>query len=183
MHASNIYTETEDTTAEMQMARHTCRRSKTVNGYRAISLPKDTTVFNRALLMDFMTVESNNILHIICKDTILSASCFTQGQTSQKIWNDYVRIWSDEIIQADFGPQFRSKNWEALLTICDIKKHTSGVKSHNALGGGERYHEYLHQVYRKVRAEHKDLPKEFVLSAAVKAMNRTAGGTDSAHAL
>lgn len=158
-----------------------CQRLADQPGRFRVSLPRDDITFNHTLLMDLMSLDSRNVLHIVCKDTLFNAACFTNGDKSPEIWNDYVRIWANvyvghpNVIHADYGPQFRSDNWKALLKMCNIEVKTSGVESHNALGVGERYHEYLRQVYRKVRASHKNLSIEFALSAAVRAMNCTAG--------
>ncbi len=64
---------------------------------------------------------------------------------------------------------------ERILKNVYIELHTSGVGSHNALGVGERYHENLRRIYRRVKNEHKNMNLEYVLSLAIHAMNATAG--------
>ena len=126
-------------------------------------------MFNRTLLMDLMFLDSKAVLHIICKDTLFSATQFVKGQSTADIWNEYMAIWSNpyvghlDMIHADFGPQFNSDEWKTLLKMNDIRRITSGVESHNALGVCERYHEYLRQVYRKVRAEDRNLSQAMAL--------------------
>lgn len=43
------------------------------------------------------------------------------------------------------------------------------------MGSCERYHAYLRNVYREIRAEHPTLDKESALAMAVAAVNQTAG--------
>lgn len=50
-----------------------------------------------------------------------------------------------------------------------------GVEIHNALGEGERYHAYLCQVYKKVRADFPNIDEEYTLRIALKAVNDTSG--------
>ena len=78
-------------------------------------------------------------------------------------------------IHVDRGPQFDSDNWRHLLQSVGIKRHDSGVESHNALGVGEKYHDFLRRIFRKVRSEHPSIPAEDCLSLAVSAMSNTAG--------
>ena len=62
-----------------------------------------------------------------------------------------------------------------LLHATGIKHTDSGVESHNALGVGETYQEYLSQIFRKVRSELPQKRVEKVRSIAVHAMNSTGG--------
>ena len=47
-------------------------------------------------------------------DTSFGAAIFVLGESSQEVWNDYVRIRENpyighsQVIRADYGPQFRS---------------------------------------------------------------------------
>lgn len=78
-------------------------------------------------------------------------------------------------MHTDMGPQFRSTKWRNLCQLHGIKLTRSGVEHHNALRVGERYHTFLRQVYRKVKAEHPDFSKMEILEIAVKVVNDTAG--------
>ena len=128
-----------------------------------------------------MSLSSKTVLHIVCKDTLFSAAIFVRGESTLDIWNDYVKIWANphvghpKTIHADFGPQFRSEEWKEYLRMSNIELHTSVVKIHNALGVGERYHECLRQINRRVKNEHKTMNLEYVLSLATQAMDATAG--------
>ncbi len=94
------------------------------------------------------------------------AAIFVSGESKLDIWNDYVKIWAkpyighSKTIHADYASQFLFEEWEAYLSMSNIELHTSGAESHNALEVGERYHEYLRQIYRRVKAEHKNMNLE-----------------------
>ena len=68
-----------------------------------------------------------------------------------------------------------SDRWDSLLRDAGIEKDESGIESHNAIGSRERYHAFLRQIYKKVRAELPNISKDYALSLAVKAINETAG--------
>ena len=108
-------------------------------------------------------------------------------ERSRDAWNDYIKIRANpyvvhpSIIHADYGPQFRSDEWRIYRAECNIQIHTSGVQSHNSLGVGERYHEYLRQMYRKVEAEHKNMNLEYLLPLALDAMNVASGKNGLSH--
>ena len=159
-----------------------CQRLAKAPGRLRVSLPNETIIFNRIVLMDLMTIEGQTVLHIVDRDTLFSAACFlSDGESTRDVWEAYLRYWvnpyagySDEI-HGDQGPQFQSSEWKNLLQAAGIKQTDSGIESHNALGPGETYHEYLRQIFRKVRAEFPSLQNENALSIAVHAMNSTAG--------
>ena len=91
-----------------------CQRLASQPGRFRVSLPNDVIVSNRTIIMDLMSLSSKSVLHIICKDTLLSAAVFASGERSLDLWNDYVQAWANpyagrpNIIHADYGPQFRS---------------------------------------------------------------------------
>ena len=78
-----------------------------------------------------------------------------------------------ENVHADFGPQFRSTDWESYLQMCGVKLITLSVECHNALGIYERNHEYLRQIYQRVQMEDKGLELDHILSLSVSATNST----------
>lgn len=133
------------------------------------------------LLMDLMSLNSKTVLHIVCKDTLLGPAVFVNIDSTGNVWSTFfhylINLYVDHstTTHAEFVPQFHSEKWNHLPKSCDVKRHTSGAESHNALGVRERYHEYLRQVYRKVRAEHKGLDLYGALSLSIRAINCTAG--------
>lgn len=128
-----------------------------------------------------MTLESINVLHMVCKDTLFSAAVFMTGDKTRHVWDAYLRYWVysyvgySKEINADRGPQFNSDEWRHLLQSAGIARRDSGVESHNSLGADEKYHDFLRLLFRKARCEHPALPKEDCLSVAVHAINNTAG--------
>ena len=132
--------------------------------------------------MDIMYLDGISVLHIVDKDTQFSSAAFlSHGETTEDVWHIYMTLWvipyggySTEI-QVYQGPQFTSDNWKSLLAAAGIRMEELGVESHNALGIGERYHSFLRQIYRKVRAQFPAIAKEYALSLSVKSVNETAG--------
>eukprot|EP00171_Calliarthron_tuberculosum_P000524 IDg524t1 len=159
-----------------------CQRVADQPGRFRVSLPEEDVVFNRTVMMDLMFLESQPVLHIICKDTLFStAVLLTDGSTTKDVWRAYIRHWVNvyvgysKIVHTDQGTQFVSDTWKSLLHSAGIKHHVSGIQSHNALGVGERYHAYLRRIFEKVRSEHPRMDQHDVLSISVHAMNTTAG--------
>lgn len=160
----------------------TCQRlAKEPTRFR-VALPAEDIVFNRTVLVDLMWLESEPVLHVVDKDTGFNAGAFMRdGETADAAWSLYLRIWvypyagHPDAMHTDQGPQLTSAKWRALLQAVGTKHIESGIESHNALGSGERYHAFLRQIYRRVRADHPTLAAEHALSLAVSAMNNTAG--------
>lgn len=158
-----------------------CQRLARQPGRFRVTLPPDDVVFNRTVLLDVMYLDRRPLLHIIDKDTLFSAACFLNGETVEAVWQAYLDSWvcryigHAEAMHIDAAPQFRSAAWQALAQSAGTRLINSGVESHNALGSGERYHEYLRNIYRRVRSEHGGLSQESALILACHAMNSTAG--------
>lgn len=47
------------------------------------------------------------------------------------------------------------------------------VRAHSSLGIGERYHEPLKRIYRKIKFDHPTIHPPLILRVAIKAMNDT----------
>lgn len=104
------------------------RLSKEPGRFR-VELPDEDIVFNRTVIMDLMSFESSNGLHIIDKDTLFSAAIFlSSGESAENIWNDYMKAWVLTYIgyykrtNTDQGPQFTSGRWVTLLRDANIEK-------------------------------------------------------------
>lgn len=172
-----ILKELEDITSKYDI----CQRLSTEPGRFRVSLPPGDIVFNRIVLLDIMSLLGKSVLHIVDKDTLFSAASVLSSERSKAVWDTFLRLWAraytgyPDAIHDDQGPQFQSAEWKGYLRGCSIRIIDSGVESHNTLGAGERYHEYLRQVFRKVQEESPELPKEEALSIAVYGMNCTAG--------
>lgn len=159
-----------------------CQRlSKALESFR-VALPSEVIFFNRTFMLDLMWLDGSPALHVVYKDTLLSAACFlSKGETAKDVWDAYIRIWVtpyvgySDTIHTDQGPQFVSTEWRSLLQLASIKRVESGVESHNALGAGERYHAFLRQIYRRERSTYPRLPKDEALMLAAWGMNQTAG--------
>jgi len=97
--------------------------------------------------MDLLSLEGKNALHIIDRDTLLSAAVMlSHGETSDQIWKAYLPIWVlpyvgySETIHTGQGAQFTSECWSTLWGMAGIKHDLSGVESHNSIDVSERYY-------------------------------------------
>ena len=80
-------------------------------------------------------------------------------------------------MRTDQGSIFTSERWKQRTDMAGIQLRLSGVKAHNSLGIGERLHEPLRRIYRKIKHNHPHIPPPFILRVAVKAMSDTMGET------
>lgn len=159
-----------------------CQRlGKEPNRFR-VALPHEDVCFNRLVLLDLMFLEGEAVLHVVDADTLWSAAGFMgDGQTADATWDLFVKIWVaayvgyPQELHVDQGPQLQAPQWRARVEAAGIKQRDSGVESHNSLGAGERYHAFLRQIFRRVRAAHPTIDKGQALSLSVWAMNQTAG--------
>jgi len=173
--------ETRTQLAALTQACQVCQRLAEAPSRFRVALPHDDIVFNRIVLLDIMYLDGKPVLHVVDKDTLFSAAAFLSGESVEAVWWTYARIWAHayaghpEQMHTDQGPQFVAAGWRALAHAAGIHQRESGVESHNSLGAGERYHAVLRQIYRRVKADHPDLPPEVSLALAVSAMNTTVG--------
>ena len=68
------------------------RRSRATHRLR-VSLPNADVVFNRTLCLDLMYLDSTPVLHVVDKDTKLSAAAFLGKETADATWNTFMNIW------------------------------------------------------------------------------------------
>jgi hypothetical protein len=61
------------------------------------------------------------------------------------------------------------------VSISGVKLELSPIESHNSLSVGERYHDPLRRICRKVRHDFPTITEHLALSLANKAMNDTVG--------
>ncbi|OSX79162.1 hypothetical protein BU14_0085s0013 [Porphyra umbilicalis] len=175
---------TAETRAQLDALTKACqvfqRLVQAPSRFRVVLLPDDI-VFNRLILIDIMYLDGKPVLHVIDKVTLFSAAAFLSGEIVEAVWWTYARIWAHayaghpERMRTDQGPQFVASGWQALAHAAGIHQRELGVESHNSLVAGERYHAVLRHIYRRVKADHPDLPLDVALTLAVSAMNKTIG--------
>lgn len=109
--------------------------------------------------MDLMQLSKRKVLHIVNRDTKFSAVAFISTQSTAAVWQTFMDRWVTiyvgflSKITVDQGPHFQSADFNGLLALAGIEKRDAGVESHNALGGCQRYHEYLRFVNNNVRTD------------------------------
>lgn len=146
-----------------------------------VSMPADDLVFNQEISLDLFWLDGKAVLHIVDLGTGFSNAVFLNGHSVNDVWAAYTQCWSTVYVghpncfRTDSGSVFTSTRWNQLTSDNGIELKISGVESHNSLGLGERYHEPLRKIYRKLHHEAPDLEKAIVLRLALKAMNDTIG--------
>ena len=137
--------------------------------------------------MDLMFLDGKAVLHVIDTATHFSAAKFldshgkTYGQTAEGIWLAFLDIWCTTYLgypnrmRTDLGSAFNSEKWRRYTNTCGMQLLLSGAQSHNSLGIGERYHEPLRRIFRKISIDYPHIDPQLLLKIAVKAMNDTMG--------
>lgn len=67
----------------------------------------------------------------------------------------------------------KSKKWKEWTESAGINVEISGIKSHNSLGVGERYHAPLQKIFNMIMSEYPFLDPEIALRCALKGINDT----------
>ena len=170
---------------QIKQACDTCQRLGPTPVRFKASLPtQDSVKFGEELSMDLMFLDGKALLHIVDTATRFSAAAFLDddfNQSVEGIWLAFIQIWCTMYtgypnrIRVDQGSSFTSDRWRQLTDLAGIQLRISGVKAHSSLGIGERLHEPLRRIYRKVRADYPQAHNKILLNIAVKAMNDTIG--------
>lgn len=146
-----------------------------------VSIPEENIVFNQEVALDLMWLDGKALLHIVDTQTHFMSAAFLKGQTVEDVWETFVLCWATQYtgftmrIHTDQGSAFTSLRWTRRCDAVGTESKLSGVDSHNSLGSGERYHEPLRRVYRKIREVYPKMKKETTLRLAIKAYNDTLG--------
>jgi transposase InsO family protein len=137
--------------------------------------------------MDLMLINGKVVLHVIDSATRFNAATFLDshlesfGQSSDGIWDAFIDIWCSiytgypDRLRIDSGSAFTSVKWKTLIESRGITLSISGVKAHNSLGIGERYHGPLRRVYQKIEDEFPHVGPALLTQIAVKSINDTIG--------
>ena len=177
--------ETKQVLDQIKQACDTCPRlGPTPIGFKAPFPTEDSVKFGEELPMDLMLLDEKTLLHIVDTATCFSAAASLDedfDQSVEDIWLAFIQIWCTlytdypSRLRDDQGSSFTSDRWRQLTDHAGIPLRMSGVKAHSSLGIGERLHETLRSIYRKVRAEYPQAHSQILFSRAVKAMNGTIG--------
>lgn len=157
------------------------------------SIPEDELVFGDELSIDLAWVEGDAFLHVVDTATRFSATTFLDwkphsdgpekdyGQSVDGVWEAFIECWCTlytgypNRLRTDAGSIFTSPRWEALAEDCGISMSRSGIESHNSIGLGEKMHDPLKRVYKKIKIQDPDLDRVEALRFATKAVNDTIG--------
>jgi hypothetical protein len=146
----------------------------------SVSMP-DSVLFSDKLAIDLFCLKRKASLHVHDLHTHFSAAGFLQGQSVDDFWTTLLTIWAcvypglPNVIKADKGSVVTSALWRDIVSISGVKLELSMIESQNSLTVGERYHDPLHRIYRRVRHEFSTITEHLALSLANKAINHTVG--------
>jgi hypothetical protein len=147
----------------------------------------DKLAFGNELSIDIMWIEGDAVLHVVDTATRLSATKYLDtngaeyGQGVDGVWSALFDCWVavysgyPNKLRTDAGSVFKSPRWSQSTDIAGIQVQVSGVESHNSLGLGEKLHDPLRRIFKKVKFDFPAAPPKMILSCATKVLNDTMG--------
>lgn len=127
--------------------------------YPALSLGAEEFRFNKPVIMDIIYIASRPVLHMVEDETKFSAAAFLRNR-----------------FLVDQGSQLgKSHPFAEIVEIHNVELQATGTEAHSSLGLGERYHQPLHNTYRKLTMDYPKEDADLLLQFAVKGMNYTLG--------
>ena len=144
------------------------------------TIPEDVT-FNREVVTDIMAIAGKSVLHAVCTGTRFSAASFLSDHSAETVWSTFLCMWvhpyvgAPHILRVDQGSQFISELFYRNCSSLGILVKYIPVESPNSMGIGERYHDPLRRIYKKIADDSRNLHPTLILSSAVSAMNDTMG--------
>lgn len=178
---TNVDANTKQILEEISQSCSTCQTFSSKPQRFKVSLPNEKIIFNREVALDLMWLENKAVLHVVDIDTHFNSAKILSGQTVESVWEAFLECWTTlytgfpDKIKVDQGSAFTSVRWTRLCDRVGVTVQESGIEHHNALGSGERYHDPLRRIFRKIRHESPNMSLELALRTAVKAMNDTLG--------
>ncbi len=167
--------------AEISDACSTCQHFARPPERFKVSIPEENIVFNHELALDLMWLDRKALLHVVDTQTHYMSAAFLKGQTVEDVWEAFLFCWVTLYtgfplrIRTDQGSAFTSLRWTRRCEAVGTEVRHSGVESHNSMGNGERYHDPLRRVFRKIKEDLPRMKNEIALRLALKACNDTLG--------
>lgn len=159
----------------------TCRIFSTKPLRFKVSDPTLKIIFNETVALDLMWLNHKAVLHVVDIHAHFSNAVFLKGHSVEDVWQAFVECWSSVYmsfpnrLKLDQGSAFTSARWKKLADTVGMCLELSGIESHNSLGSGERYHDPLRRIFRKITYDNESLTDEAALRLSVSAMNHTMG--------
>lgn len=136
-----------------------------------------------------MWLDVKAVIHVVDIDNHFNSAQTLQGKTVDHVWDAFVSCWRTLCIgnplkiRVDQRSAFTYVRWTRLCDNMGIKVQESEFEHQNALGSGERYHDPLRRIYKKVKHEHPAMENKLALRISLKAMNETMGAEGLVHSL
>lgn len=157
-----------------------CQKIQTAPLRFRVSFGAANMRFNERIIVDVMYIDGDPVLHIIDEGTRFSAARFVPNLQAGTLWKTILESWATiytgipHRILVDQGSSF-GEPFANLCNIGGVEVERTGIEAHASLNIGERYHQPLRTVFRKLKIEHPTADKHLTLALCVKAMNDTLG--------
>ena len=141
----------------------------------------DQSRFNHEILVDIMKLDNGNVLHVMCAQTRYQQGLFLQSMTARACWDSILMCWtnvlagSPDIIKADAGLQFNSKEFKDFAKSSGVVVEIVPKEAHHKIGLLERYHKVVRNVYNKLKADEPSMDKHLRLSTTFRCVNDSVG--------
>jgi len=121
-----------------------CQRLAAAPRRFRIAMPPDDLSFNHKVYIDLMYLEGKSVMHVVYRDTALSAAAFTNTERADVLWQLYCSIWAHPYVfhpscmHVDQGPQFTSPHGthSPLLLVWTCCVSVLSRTTHSAPGSG-----------------------------------------------
>lgn len=129
--------------------------------------------------MDVIFLRKKEVLHVEDTAAHFFATTFLDthgaefGGSVDSTWILLVINWGLKYTEyqsrlcTDQGSVFRSERKKKLADLNGTQLHLSEIDSHSSLERGERYHERLRGIYRKLKCTHPQVPPFYLLKTAI----------------
>lgn len=112
----------------------TCQRLSIKPGRFRIAMPHDDYVFNRIAGLEITKFSNRSVLHMVDRDTKLSAATLLHDESSKNNLESFLCCWvatymgyPDEVM-LDQGPQFQSAGFQSHFSAANMKRRDTGVE-------------------------------------------------------
>lgn len=176
--------ETKQKLADIARSCGPCQRNSSSPRHFSVSMKWRNSRFNHRVLVDVMHTPDGDVVHVYDAGTRLHAARFTtatKNPSAEELWAAIKMCWMDvyvgppDILQFDQGSSMKSAFIQTACALNGIRYEAVPIEAPWRMGAIERAHAPLRLAYLKLRAELPGVPREEILSMAVKSVNDAVG--------
>lgn len=122
------------------------------------SITPDELVFNQELAIDLLWLNKKPVIHFVDTHTNYQNAAFVATKSSEELWKLFMNTWVTTYVgypstlRLDRESAFESQTFRQLPPSQGIVLQFSGVKSHNSIRKGEKYHDRLRRIFNKIKS-------------------------------